>query len=504
MMKASRSGSLSIYHNWSRDELITRLEQLDDELAAVRSQNSRQESHFDFASRPRRKIALKFCYFGQEYNGMAFQKDKTPLPTVEGVLFNALAQTRLIDPAKGFEGCGWERCGRTDRGVSAAGQVISLWVRSVLGEGTSLESILNQSETTQGPYEEVADDPPDGLPLMDVADTSFSSCNLPKKFSTSEISYIQVLNRVLPSTIRIIAWSPVSETFSARFSCQFRHYKYFFPAANLSITKMQDAVERLVGSHDFRNFCTLDGSRQIDNYVRHISRAEISPVDLDESGTSVDPMHVFDLVGNAFLYNQVRCIMAILFLVGSGLEEPHVVSSLMNVEPSNPLPPYRPEEPIELVETKPTYQMAIGLPLVLWDCGYLTEDVKWQTDDVSLTDETEPMITNNVRHQLTSIYTRARIRSVIDNHFLRASGRYHDLPYTPLPFTSNKERDIALTDGKSTLNIPVGAGVHIRTSKYVPLLVRVRNDSSDVVNERWRQGRGKKRLERQKLQMENT
>ncbi|GJJ09269.1 hypothetical protein Clacol_003491 [Clathrus columnatus] len=508
-MASSRSRTLSKYHNWTREELIAQLEKLDVDSSQHEILPRKEGSFFNFASHPRRKIALKFCYSGQEYNGMAFQKDKTPLPTVEGVLFNALTQTRLIDPNKGFEGCGWERCGRTDRGVSAAGQVISLWVRSAINDGIIPDSDQTETASSQGVLN--PDDVNDELPLLTVdAGSSFSSRvtrSQRSSIATSEIPYIQVLNRVLPSTIRIIAWSPVAETFSARFSCQFRHYKYFFPATkDLSIPRMEDAVGRLVGSHDFRNLCTLDGSRQIDNYIRHISHAEISQIGPDESAMDIGPMYVFNLIGNAFLYNQVRNIMAILFLVGSGLEEPHVLSSLMNGDPKNPVPPYRPGEKIEVVDRKPSYQMAIGLPLVLWDCGYLTEDVKWQTDDdpPTATGETESVITSNVRHQLSSIYMRSRIRSVIDGHFLRASSRYHDLPYTPLPFTDDEARDATLTHEKTTLNIPVGAGVHIRTAKYIPLLNRARGDTSEAVNERWRQGRGKKRLERQKLQGEDT
>jgi hypothetical protein len=85
---------------------------------------------FDFSKHPRRKIALKFCYSGWEYSGLAHQIGPTPLPTVENVLFDAMVKAHLVDPATGLDGCGWERCGRTDRGVSAAGQVVSLWIRS--------------------------------------------------------------------------------------------------------------------------------------------------------------------------------------------------------------------------------------------------------------------------------------------------------------------------------------------------------------------------------------
>ena len=44
---------------------------------------------------------------------------------------DALEQAKLI-PTRELEVIGFSRCGRTDRGVSAAGQVVSLWIRSAL------------------------------------------------------------------------------------------------------------------------------------------------------------------------------------------------------------------------------------------------------------------------------------------------------------------------------------------------------------------------------------
>ena len=39
---------------------------------------------FEFSRHSRRKIALKFCYSGWEYGGLAFQIGPAPLPAVEG------------------------------------------------------------------------------------------------------------------------------------------------------------------------------------------------------------------------------------------------------------------------------------------------------------------------------------------------------------------------------------------------------------------------------------
>ena len=202
--------------------------------------------------------------------------------------------------------------------------------------------------------------------------------------------------------------------------------------------------------------------------------------------------------------------MAILFLVGSGLEEPYIISSFLNVDPRNPLPPFRPGEPNHVVDRKPSYQIADGLPLVLWDCGYPDEETRWQTDIEASTNgsntsaDKETAITTNLRHQLFSIYTRSRIHATLNRHFLRAAALHHSLPFTPLPMSSPDTNLPLLHQQKTIMNVPVGGGSYIRTAKYKPLLARERGESSDVVNERWRQGRGKKRWEERLARQEQA
>ena len=143
------------YESWTREELITRLEELTAQSAISTTTSSTSSSNppvptaesepnpnpnpnpnlkpkssnpktkqkqkqkqprrreFNFSAYPTRKIAFKFSYAGSGYGGLAWQTGPTPLPTVEGELFAALAKARLVDPEGGLEGCGWERCGRT-------------------------------------------------------------------------------------------------------------------------------------------------------------------------------------------------------------------------------------------------------------------------------------------------------------------------------------------------------------------------------------------------------
>ena len=52
----------------------------------------------------------------------------------------------------------------------------------------------------------------------------------------------------------------VPASFDARFSCIFREYNYFFFAEQLDVRLMASSAQKLVGMHDFRNFCKKDDS----------------------------------------------------------------------------------------------------------------------------------------------------------------------------------------------------------------------------------------------------
>lgn len=74
---------------------------------------------------------------------------------------------------------------------------------------------------------------------------------------------------------------------------------------------------------------------------------------LGSVGSDGPKVYAFAVHGTAFLWHQVRCMVAILFLVGQGLEKPEIVDDLFDIE-KNP--------------GRPHYEMADDAPLVLWDC----------------------------------------------------------------------------------------------------------------------------------------
>jgi tRNA pseudouridine38/39 synthase len=364
---------------------------------------------------------LKIAYLGKNYNGFEYHaNNKTPLPTIEEELWKALNKTRLIFPKVSsplqlgevnWDGCEFSKCGRTDKGVSAFGQVIGIRVRSNRPRGKPSVTLNTEygSRVSTNTYaqDEVASptllpsrpqDHDSGLEEQNMAiedyydAVSFDSI-------ADEIPYPTLLNQQLPPDIRVLAWCPVSPNFSARFSCKERQYRYFFtqpafaPAPAhleaksgtthesamedgwLNIEAMREAAQCFVGQHDFRNFCKVDPSKQLTNFGRRIYRADIVEIDdkastlsfINNTGVSsstspkerkLPKVYSFDLHGTAFLWHQVRHMVAVLFLVGQGLEKPTIVSELLDIEKT---------------PRRPMYEMAADTPLVLWDCVFPIE-----------------------------------------------------------------------------------------------------------------------------------
>ena len=55
------------------------------------------------------------------------------------------------------------------------------------------------------------------------------------------------------------------------------------PVAFLSQDSIREAGQRLLGSHDFRNFCKMDVANGVVNYIRLIVADEVDFVDKERS-----------------------------------------------------------------------------------------------------------------------------------------------------------------------------------------------------------------------------
>lgn len=389
------------YTQWSKEELVSRILELEKSVSKRETIKpiKKKQRPFDFSKHNTRFIALKFSYLGWNYNGLAVQSEPTPLPTVEGTLLKSLHKCRLI-PSLNPGDFKFSRCGRTDKGVSALNQVISLNVRSNLT-----------------PEEQVD-------PENDV----------------KEIDYANILNNMLPSDIKIHAVSlRPPEGFDARFSCTSRHYRYIFHKRDLDLELMSKGASYYEGEHDFRNFCKIDGSKQITNYKRTIISSKIIPID--------DDFVCFDIQGSAFLWHQVRNMIAILFLVGQKLETPEIVLDLMN---------------IEKFPTRPIYEMASDVPLILYDCSF--PPMEW----------IKPKSCVKAERTVSNVYANwidTSIKSHVAKYMFELFSSHIDI--TDFDKNENRTR-VNLGDGKGRI-----------VGNYVPLFKREKQEGFEVVNERW-------------------
>jgi len=134
-------------------------------------------------------------------------------------------------------------------------------------------------------------------------------------------------NRQLPPTIRAVWVRPVPEHFHARYSAQWRTYRYLIlnrdaPSAlyagmalhvhqRLDVDAMQAAAAMLVGEHDFSGFRAK--ACQARTTVRRLARLTVSR---QEQWVAVD------ITANAFLHHMARNIVGLLLAVGRGEAAP--------------------------------------------------------------------------------------------------------------------------------------------------------------------------------------
>ena len=142
------------------------------------------------------RIALKFAYDGSRFYGFQRQPDKE---TVEGALVDALKSVGAI---KSSRDCGYRSSSRTDRGVSALGNIVS--IRTAF-ETKELCSAVNSE-------------------MDDV--WAYSAVDVPDEFN--------------PRAARQ------------------RWYRYYLAKTGQDVDAMRDISSRFVGVHDFSGYSRKD------------------------------------------------------------------------------------------------------------------------------------------------------------------------------------------------------------------------------------------------------
>ena len=291
---------------------------LQKQLGSLDDDRKKSRKPRDISKFPKRRILLKFLYLGWNFDGYACQQNTSN--TIEHHLFEALKKCALIEDRQTSK---YHVCGRTDKGVSAFEQVVSIDVRSRIQPADQLTRIDN------------------------------------------EMTYCSLLNRALPKQIRVISWMPLKDDwYSARFHCTERSYQYFFPRGDLNIEKMQESCRYLQGVHDFRNFCRMDIRNGVVNFKRTIEAAEIRIIEVNHEGQTPFDTFCLEIKGISFLRQMIRAIFSVLLRVGKEKESPCVVKELFD---------------IENVKTRPDYAFAAEIPLNLFKTKFREEEIDEQT-----------------------------------------------------------------------------------------------------------------------------
>lgn len=557
------------YTSWTHADLISRVGELERQL---RHQNAklappstspkhrpirtaRRGNVFDPSKYSTRHIALKIAYLGQKYNGYEHANGNiTPLPTIEEILWKALRKVHLISPVTdepttvawsysersckppqiNWDGCQYSKCGRTDKGVSAFGQVIGIRVRSNMPIRTTPERpghIGVACDTSDRDLVASSE-----LPASDTDDL-LHDMNPSFDPIKDELPYISILNSALPSDIRVLAWCPKPPAdFDARFSCGERRYKYFFtdPAflptpgpiglkdasgqetdlreGWLDLDAMREAAKKLVGLHDFRNFCRVDASKQLNTFERRITYAGIEEVrqqsgpiafrehhqlaktahpthpvqNIDDMSVSGPRVYSFTVHGSAFLWHQVRHMVAVLFLIGQRLEPPSIIDELLDIEKNG---------------CRPTYEMASDGPLVLWDCTFPLDKTRSQDDELD-------WVYAGDARSLEGITTKADgkygLRGVVDEVW--TNWRKHKIDET----LASALLDLVVRQGDGSAfdrggfrqleaktcrsqKLFDGSETARMAGKYIPVMEKPRTEPVDVQNAKYRDGKGSRR-----------
>lgn len=226
------------------------------------------------------RYKMIISYDGSHFHGFQRQKDLTSVQeTLENAISEIAKETVTIKSA-----------GRTDAGVHALGQVIHFDIANFIPPKNFCR-VLNKKI-----YPHIY------IKTAEVVDDKWHSRIHAKK---KEYHYLVSLNE----------FNPIEAM-----------YKHFFHS-HIDIEKIKAAMTYIVGTHDFKSFTK---NNQIKDTVRTIESFELEIIN--------NELH-FKIIGNGFMHNMVRIIIALMLKVGEGKFEPSDVEKIIEGR-SRKLVPY--------------------------------------------------------------------------------------------------------------------------------------------------------------------
>lgn len=143
----------------------------------------------------------------------------------------------------------------------------------------------------------------------------------------------KVLNKKVYPHIYVLEIQNVTNEFHSRGSAIKKEYRYYvsigtfdplkanyqhFFHDRINISKIREAMKYVVGTHDFKSFSK---NHKLATTTRTIELFELN---------IVDNLLEFRIIGNGFMYNMVRIIVALMLKVGEGKLEPQDIKRIID------------------------------------------------------------------------------------------------------------------------------------------------------------------------------
>ena len=295
---------------------LTEVEMSDEENQGLNVNDVKNE-----IKKQKNKVVFLLGYLGRKYHGSASNGD--PLhPTVEDALLRALLQCKLIDKQPNEDGwaskLSFQRASRTDRGVDALRNAISINIRCNASDIDKVPGLLQALL-------------PDDIRIFDAiaVTSSFSSY---KECTGRKYSYFLPMYSLLGPTnhskfVEHVTKSFACDPFIDQAHCNnasetiqkqspvFADIDSFLPSKTEMIEYLNRAnalLQKYLGTHSFHNFA-LKGDPKILSMMRYITAASI-----DFEGN--DGLRV-TLCGQSFMHHQIRkMVSAVLCTVNQDLD----------------------------------------------------------------------------------------------------------------------------------------------------------------------------------------
>lgn len=247
--------------------------------ATPTSSETRPRSETRCRETVKRKVALVVAYEGSGYHG--FQRNEG-VSTLSDVLEQGLHAANAIsdDNVGSLEKIKWQVAARTDRGVSAAGNLISAKLQ------------FNRDELADG--------------------------------SAYDLTSART-NANLPSHVRLIAIKYITGSFSARACCEARWYEYLMPLSVLGgdpaiLHSLNSIMRQYEGSNLFHNFTIgLDHCSPPRGQARRFitqATCDLEPISLPiVADSNHDTQWVrIQVKGQSFMLHQIRKMVSLAIL----------------------------------------------------------------------------------------------------------------------------------------------------------------------------------------------